>query len=144
MSAEPDIDDIIDRLVAVRGQRPGKQVQLAEAEVRWLCLKARDIFMSQPVLLEIEAPVKICGAWRLRRAGRGRRPHARRVASPPTSLLTHSPPAAVAGDIHGQYFDLLRLFEYGGFPPDANYLFLGCVAPARPPRGGGACKHATD
>ncbi len=27
--------------------------------------------------------------------------------------------------MHGQYYDLLRLFEYGKYPPDSNYLFLG-------------------
>ena len=61
----------------------------SEVEVRGLLTKAREVFLSQPALLELEAPIKICG------------------------------------DIHGQYYDLLRLFEYGGFPPEANYLFLG-------------------
>lgn len=56
-----DIDSVIERLLEVRGSRPGKQVNLAEHEVRALCLKAREIFMSQPVLLELEAPIKICG-----------------------------------------------------------------------------------
>ena len=29
------------------------------------------------------------------------------------------------GVVRWQYSDLLRLFEYGGLPPEANYLFLG-------------------
>merc|ERR1712217_8220 len=47
------------------------------------------VFMDQPMLLEVEAPLNLCG------------------------------------DVHGQYHDLLRIFEYGGFAPQANYLFLG-------------------
>ena len=53
-----DLDSIIDRLLEVRGSRPGKQVQLLEAEIRYLCTKAREIFISQPILLELEAPIK--------------------------------------------------------------------------------------
>jgi len=48
-------------VLVVRGSRPGKNVQLAENEIRGLCLKSREIFLSQPILLELEAPLKICG-----------------------------------------------------------------------------------
>jgi len=78
-----------EKLLEVKDKKPGKQVNLTEQEIRGLCMQAREIFFSQPILLELEAPLKICG------------------------------------DVHGQYEDLLRLFEYGGFPPEANYLFLG-------------------
>jgi hypothetical protein len=57
---EVDLDSIIDRLLEVRGSRPGKQVQLLEQEIRYLCTKAREIFISQPILLELEAPIKVC------------------------------------------------------------------------------------
>ena len=76
------VDEIIERLLEVRQGRPGKQVQLAENEIRLLCLTAKEIFMSQPNLLELEAPIKICGAWccvggrtRARCVGHGGAPH---------------------------------------------------------------------
>ncbi|KAK4798644.1 hypothetical protein SAY86_030970 [Trapa natans] len=54
------LDDIIARLLEVR-TRPGKLVQLSESEIGQLCLASKDIFLQQPNLLELEAPVKICG-----------------------------------------------------------------------------------
>ncbi|KAG5228310.1 serine/threonine-protein phosphatase PP [Salix suchowensis] len=83
------LDDIIRRLVGTKNGRTTKQVHLTEAEIKQLCLASKEVFLSQPNLLELEAPIKICG------------------------------------DVHGQFSDLLRLFEYGGYPPEANYLFLG-------------------
>jgi len=56
-----DVDNIIEQLLSVRGARPGRQVNLTENEIRWLCIKSREIFNQQPVLLELEAPIKICG-----------------------------------------------------------------------------------
>ncbi|EHK19762.1 uncharacterized protein TRIVIDRAFT_193217 [Trichoderma virens Gv29-8] len=88
-TVEIDLDLIIDRLLEVKGSRPGRRVQLLEREIRLLCRKAREVFITQPTLLELDTPLKLMG------------------------------------DLHGQYYDVLRNFEYGGFPPLANYVLLG-------------------
>jgi len=87
MGDRVDVDTIIKRLQKKRG--PPYKVNLKVTEIKYLIEMSREIFITQPVLLELEAPVKI------------------------------------VGDIHGQYTDLLRLFDCGGYPPETNYLFLG-------------------
>lgn len=49
----------------------------------------------------------------------------RKILSQQDVLLNLSSPIKVCGDIHGQFYDLLRLFGFGGYPPNSNYLFLG-------------------
>lgn len=92
-SAKPqtfDIDDMIARLLdAGYSGKVTKSVCLKNAEITAICQAAREVFLSQPTLIELSPPVKI------------------------------------VGDVHGQYSDLIRLFEMCGFPPSANYLFLG-------------------
>lgn len=84
-----DIDAAIKTLLEVRNNKPGKLVKLDESVILGIIRTVKNIFMNQPMLVEVQAPVKVCG------------------------------------DVHGQYYDMLRLFEYGGFPPESNYLFLG-------------------
>ncbi|KAI4136636.1 MAG: hypothetical protein L6R39_007691 [Caloplaca ligustica] len=85
-----DLDDMITRLLdAGYSTKITKTVCLKNAEITAICTAARELFLAQPALLELSAPVKI------------------------------------VGDIHGQYTDLIRLFEMCGFPPNANYLLLG-------------------
>ncbi|KAK2461929.1 hypothetical protein APHAL10511_006392 [Amanita phalloides] len=85
-----DIDDMIQRLLDVGYTgKVSKSLCLKNTEITAICLAARDVFLSQPTLVELSPPVKI------------------------------------VGDVHGQYSDLIRLFEMCGFPPSANYLFLG-------------------
>jgi len=85
-----DVDDFIKRLLdAAYTGKVTKSVCLKNAEITAICHRAREVFLSQPALLELDAPVKI------------------------------------VGDVHGQYTDLIRMFEMCGFPPHANFLFLG-------------------
>ena len=85
-----DVDDMIQRLLDVGYTgKVSKSLCLKNTEITAICLAARDVFLSQPTLVELSPPVKI------------------------------------VGDVHGQYSDLIRLFEMCGFPPAANYLFLG-------------------
>jgi serine/threonine-protein phosphatase PP1 catalytic subunit len=86
---DQDIEEILTKLLSARSYKPNRLINLTEAEIKWLCIKSKEVFMNQPIFIELESPIKICG------------------------------------DIHGQYYDLLRLFEYGGYPPESNYLFLG-------------------
>lgn len=85
-----DLDDFIKRLLdAGYAGKVTKSVCLKNAEIVAICQRAREVLLSQPALLELDAPVKI------------------------------------VGDVHGQYTDVIRMFEMCGFPPMANYLFLG-------------------
>jgi serine/threonine-protein phosphatase PP1 catalytic subunit len=87
---DTDVDDYIKRLLdAGYAGKSTKGVVLRNAEISSICSRVREIFLEQPPLIELEAPVKI------------------------------------VGDIHGQYSDLIRMFEMCGFPPSANFLFLG-------------------
>ncbi|XP_034478236.1 serine/threonine-protein phosphatase PP1 isoform X1 [Drosophila innubila] len=40
-------------------------------------------------------------------------------------LLKLKAPLNIVGDVHGQFNDLIRIFEICGEPPETNYLFLG-------------------
>ena len=55
------LDDIIRRLLDAKNGRTTRQVQLTEPEIRQICIASKEIFTSQPNLLELEAPIKICG-----------------------------------------------------------------------------------
>uniref|UniRef100_A0A0M3IWL3 STPPase_N domain-containing protein n=1 Tax=Ascaris lumbricoides TaxID=6252 RepID=A0A0M3IWL3_ASCLU len=56
---EFDVNDVIRRLIAVKTYQ--KSIDVSEHELKMICNLSRSIFMSQPMLLELEAPLKIAG-----------------------------------------------------------------------------------
>lgn len=89
MQRPVNLDDVIARLINAGHSKLSKSVCLSNEEIIAICSNARNLLLSQPVLLELNAPIQI------------------------------------VGDLHGQFPDLIRLFETCGHPPFTNYLFLG-------------------
>jgi hypothetical protein len=84
------IQMIIHELLDAKKQRVGTYVNLNERAIKWLVKEAQLVFRKEPMLLELEGPIK------------------------------------VTGDFHGQYYDLLRLFDLvGGGPPKNKFLLIG-------------------
>jgi serine/threonine-protein phosphatase PP1 catalytic subunit len=83
------LQEILKQLLSLKKVPIGTSVCLSRAQIVWLCQTVRQIYLDQPMLLELQPPITVCG------------------------------------DIHGQYQDLLRLFDLCKYPPRANYLFLG-------------------
>ncbi len=75
------------------------------------------------MLLELEAPIKICGNV-IYQFLNDRWINVYRLASSYVDTINICS-LCLIGNIQGQYTDLLRHFECGGFPPNSKYLLLG-------------------
>lgn len=105
-------DPLRDRVVAsvpVPATRPTASIFNSSSVPNWKFLK--DFFIKEGVLPKRDCLAIINKATELfRREG---------------NLIEFSDPVTVVGDIHGQFYDLLKMLDVGGNPETTRYLFLG-------------------
>jgi len=56
-----NIDLIIEKLLAVKDEKEGTSAELLDSEIMYLITTVTEIFTSQDVLLQLQAPLTICG-----------------------------------------------------------------------------------
>jgi serine/threonine-protein phosphatase PP1 catalytic subunit len=56
---DSEVNKVIEKLLAVRGLKVQKSVNLTETEIKNLLAKSIEVFMAQPIVLELEAPIKV-------------------------------------------------------------------------------------
>ncbi|KAF7027870.1 hypothetical protein CFC21_039866 [Triticum aestivum] len=63
MAADLDLDDVIQRLLDAEAplSLPSAAPPLKGEEIRHLCAAAKELLLKQPTLLELSAPINICG-----------------------------------------------------------------------------------
>jgi len=59
--ARKRIERCIATLLSVSDLPPGTEVRIAEEDLVWICRESRRVFLDQPMLLEVNAPVNVCG-----------------------------------------------------------------------------------
>jgi serine/threonine-protein phosphatase PP1 catalytic subunit len=60
-STEIDVDKIINKLLEASNFKVGKEINLNEGEIMGLAVKSREIFAAQPLMLDLDSPITICG-----------------------------------------------------------------------------------
>ena len=68
-----------------------------------------------------------CGAWA--DAFVLRLPQVKEILVEESNVQPVPAPVTVCGDIHGQFHDLLELFNQGGQCPNTNYIFMVIASP---------------